>query len=63
MPNFFIAFIAETTYSEINKFWALEDQFAKDANKIHLIVRLLSQQTENYLIKIVILFLIIIFDI
>ena len=42
IPSFLIAFIVDKTSSLINKFFAFDAPLAKDANKIHLILILLS---------------------
>ena len=46
-PNFLIAFSAANTSSDNNKLVAFEIPFAKDENKTHRILILLSPLTEN----------------
>ena len=57
MPNFFIAFIAAKTSSDMSKFFATEIPFANDEINIHLILILLSPLTSIFLLNLSILFL------
>ena len=59
IPNFFIASIAASTSSEINRFDDIDVPDARDANKTHLILRLLSPGTIISFLKFSIFFLII----
>ena len=45
MPNFFIALIVAITSCDINKFLAVDTPLAKDENRSHLILILLSPLT------------------
>ena len=64
MPNFFIAFIAAKTSSDINKFFAFDLPLANEENKTHLMLKLLSPLTLIFFEKLFILLLIVIlFDI
>jgi len=53
-------FIAAKISSDSNKFFAFEIPFANEANKTHLILKLLSPLTLIYLLKSFIFFFIII---
>ena len=56
IPSFLIAFIAAKTSSDIKRFFAFEVPFANEANKTHLILRLLSPGTSIVVLKFVIFF-------
>ena len=51
MPNFLIALIVASVSSEINKFFAFESPSAKEENKIHLMLILLSPLMDIVLLN------------
>ena len=57
IPNFLIALMAAKTSSDNNKLFALEIPLAKDENKTHLTLMLLSPLTVIFFLKLFILFL------
>ena len=59
-PSFLTAFITANTSSDINKFLAFETPLARDENKIHLILILLSPLTIIFFSNFLIFFLMII---
>ena len=63
MPNFLTAFIAAMTSSDLRRFFAFDIPLASDANKTHLILKLLSPGIKIVLLKLSIFLLITIFDI
>ena len=57
MPSFLTALITDKTSSEIRRFFATELPDANEENKTHLILKLLSPETNIFFLKGLIFFL------